>query len=309
MKNKINIASKILESGNLIIFPTETVYGIGADATNVDAIKKIYKIKNRPQNNPIFCHFKSLNSVEKNFYFNETAYKLANNFWPGPLTLILEKKEDSKIKSILSNNKKFVGCRVPNHPIAQDLLKNLAFPIAAPSANISTKLSSTKISHLSKKLKENVFILDGGETLCGLESTVIDVINDKNNILRLGSISFEKIKKIVPNINIENKNLSKLSPGQYLKHYSPSKPIRININSVLKDESLLNFGSNNLKSNIKELNLSPSGNLEEAAKNFYNYLHILDKSKKCKRIAVAPIPNIELGKTINDRLNRASFKR
>jgi L-threonylcarbamoyladenylate synthase len=305
---EINIkkAQKILENGDLVIFPTETVYGLGGNAINENAIKKIYKIKNRPSNNPLICHFKNINSVEKDFVINDTSYELANKFWPGPLTLILEKKETSNINPLLSNHKKFVGCRIPKHPTAQALLQNLEFPIAAPSANISTKLSSTKIIHLSQKLKDNIFILDGGKTFFGLESTIINASNNNPKILRLGSITLEVIEKIIPNIVLENySNFSNLSPGQQIKHYSPNLPLRINVNSVLKDEALLNFGTNDLKSEIMNLNLSTSGNLEEAGKNLYDYLHILDNSQSIG-IAVAPVPNHSLGKTINDRLTRAS---
>ena len=306
VKININKALKILKNGDLVIFPTETVYGLGGNATDENAIRKIYKIKNRPSNNPLICHFKNIHSIEKDFVINDTSYELANKFWPGPLTLILEKKETSNINPILSNHKKFVGCRIPKHPTAQALLQNLEFPIAGPSANISTKLSSTNIIHLSKKLKDNIFILDGGKSFYGLESTVINVSNNNPKILRLGSITLEEIKKTIPSIVLENyNNFSSLSPGQQIKHYSPNLPIRINVNSVLKGEALLNFGTNNLKSEIIELNLSPTENLEEAGNNFYDYLHILDNSQ-CNGIAVAPVPNHNLGKTINDRLIRAS---
>jgi len=308
MKTNIDKAQKILKNGDLVIFPTETVYGLGGNATNKNAINKIYKIKNRPYKNPLICHFKDIENIEKNFFLNDISYKLANKFWPGPLTLVLEKKDSSDIRAELSNQKKFVGCRIPNHPIAQELLNSIPFPIAAPSANISTKLSSTKINHLSKKLKDNTFVLDGGESFYGLESTVINACKNNPKILRLGSITLEQIKKIVPNIILENhNNFSNLSPGQQIIHYSPNLPIRINVNSVLKGEALLNFGSNNLKSEIIELNLSPTENLEEAGKKFYDYLHILDNSQ-CNGIAVAPVPNHKLGKTINDRLTRAVKK-
>ncbi len=305
---EINIkkAKKILENGDLVIFPTETVYGLGGNAIDENAIKKIYKIKNRPSNNPLICHFKNIDSIEKDFVINDKSYELANQFWPGPLTLILKKKETSNISPILSNHKKFVACRIPKHPTAQKLLQNLEFPIAAPSANISTKLSSTRIIHLSKKLKDNIFLLDGGKSFYGLESTIINACNGNPKILRLGSITLEVIEKIIPNIILENhSNFSNLSPGQQIKHYSPNLPLRINANSVLKDEALLNFGTNNLKSEIMELNLSTSGNLEEAGKNLYDFLHILDNSQSIG-IAVAPVPDHNLGKTINDRLTRAS---
>ena len=305
MNSKIIEAVKILKNGDLVIFPTETVYGLGVDATNDNAIKKLYKIKNRPINNPIICHFKSIKEIEINFKINEIAYELANNFWPGPMTLILEKKITSKISPLISNNQKFVGCRIPKNTIAQQLLEKLDFPIAAPSANISTKLSSTKISHLSNSLKKNVFHIDGGNSFYGLESTVINITQDKAQILRLGSITYEKIKKIIPNTIINNTELNYLSPGLRKKHYSPNKPIRINIKKVLDGEALLNFGKNTLKSNKIELNLSLNGDLKEASKNLYDYLHILDNAN-CIGIAVAPIPNKDLGKTINDRLLRAS---
>ena len=298
MKIDIKKAQKVLKNGDLVIFPTETVYGLGGDATNEFAIKKIYKVKRRPLNNPIICHFKDIKSIEKNFIFNKVAYILAKKFWPGPLTLILEKKESSNICHILSNQKKFVGCRIPQHPVAQKLLEKIKFPIAAPSANLSTKLSSTKVEHLSGKLKKNILILNGGKSFHGLESTVVDVSNNNVKILRLGSITEEQIKKVVPKVIISKKdNYLKFSPGQQKLHYSPNLPLRINVNSVFKGEALLNFGKNNLKSDIIELNLSPTGNLKEAGKNFYDYLHLLDNSK-CNGIAVAPVPNIELGKTI-----------
>lgn len=305
MKINIQEAKKSLINGRLVVFPTETVYGLGGDATNEKAINKIYNIKNRPKNNPLICHFKNIEDIEKHFIINDKSYELAYKFWPGPLTLILEKKLNSKISPTLSNYKNLVGCRIPKNLVAQKLLNELDFPIAAPSANYSTKLSSTKISHLSKEIKKDVYILDGGESMHGLESTVLKVIDDRAEILRLGSITYEEIRKVISKTVINNNN-SKISPGQQKKHYSPNKPIRINVKKVLKGESLLNFGINNLKSNLKELNLSTNKDLKVAAKNFYNYLHLLDNSK-CDGIAVAPIPNIGLGKTINDRLNRASF--
>ena len=306
-KNYLKIANQRLLNGDLVIVPTETVYGIGADATNNWAVKKIFHIKNRPFNNPIICHFENLEKIYEHAELNSTALKLAKAFWPGPLTLILKKRKVSKISPFVSNNIDMIGCRIPNHPIALKILKNLNRPIAAPSANISTKLSSTKINHLSKKLKDNIFVLDGGKSFYGLESTVINVSNNNPKILRLGSIILEDIKKIIPNIVLENyKTFSNLSPGQQIIHYSPNLPIRINVNSVLKGEGLLNFGTNNLKSEIIELNLSPTENLEEAGNNFYDYLHILDNSQ-CNGIAVAPVPNHNLGKTINDRLIRASI--
>ena len=305
MKINLDEAINILKNGELVIFPTETVYGLGGNANNEKTIKKIYKLKNRPRINPIICHFKNINEIEKNFFLTNKAYDLATKFFPGPLTLILEKKKSSKISPIVSNNNRFVGCRIPSHFIAQKLLNAVNFPIAAPSANLSSKLSPTKISHISESLLKNAYFIDGGKSLYGLESTVVKIDENSAKILRLGSITFEEIKKIIPNTTIDNLKTKLISPGQLIKHYSPDKPIRINVDYVDADEALLNFGLNNLKSNILELNLSINNNLEEASRNFYDYLHIIDKSK-CKRIAIAPIPNTDLGKTINDRLKRAS---
>tara|TARA_Y100000588_G_C14070724_1_gene845664 strand:- start:149 stop:1081 length:933 start_codon:yes stop_codon:yes gene_type:complete len=307
-KNSINIAIKKLFAGELIIFPTETVYGIGADATNHLAVKKIYKIKKRPLNNPIISHFKNLKKVSDHVELNEYAIKLAESFWPGPLTLILKKKKLSTISPHVSNYNKLIGCRVPNHPVINKIFESFNRPIAAPSANISTKLSVTNYKHLDKKFKKNVFTISGGNCNLGLESTVINLVTNIPTILRYGSISTEEIKKIIPdiqsNVLAEDKPIS---PGKSIKHYSPNIPIRINVNKVLKGEVLLNFGLNNLTSNVLELNLSIAGDLKEASKNFFSYLHKLD-SNKHKGIAVAPIPNTGLGKTINDRLIRASSK-
>ena len=307
MKKMINIAVKTLKNGNLVIFPTETVYGLGCDATNINAIQRIYDIKKRPISNPLICHFKNKKQVEKNFDISKLDNLLIELFWPGPLTLILKKKKCSSIHPLLSNNSNLVGCRIPNHKIAIRLLKSIDFPIAAPSANIATKISSTHSSHLSEDLKIKTLVLDGGSSPLGLESTVLKTSNNKINILRLGSITVEEIISKVPdyiNVRIENFN-SKLSPGNQKKHYSPNLPIRLNVIDIKKNECLLNFGKNNLKSTVCEYNLSPSGDLNEASKNFYNFLHLVDKCK-CLGIAVAPIPNYGLGKTINDRLIRAS---
>ena len=305
IKNAIKKAKNILHNGGLVIFPTETVYGIGANATNPTAIQRIYKIKNRPFNNPLICHFQNLQKIKDNFEMNEVANKLAEYFWPGPITLILKKKNSSTICGNVSNNKELVGCRIPNNSIANEILKSVPFPIAAPSANISTKLSPTNIKHLDKKIKDKVFFIDGGDSHFGLESTVINVSSNHPKILRYGSVTAEQIKKIIPKIYFfKQKNSSQLSPGQQFKHYSPNIPLRINVKKVLEGEALLNFGRNNLKSKVYELNLSHSSDLNEAGKNLYNYLHQLDKYEY-KGIAVAPIPNNDLGITINDRLNRA----
>ena len=301
----IDDAKKRLFSGQLVIFPTETVYGIGANAQNKTAIKLIYKTKKRPFANPLICHFANLEEIEKNFLLKEKDYELANAFWPGPLTLILEKNKNSKITSLVSNNQNLVGCRIPNNEIALSLLSKLDFPLAAPSANITTKTSITSINDLDDNLKK-IFHIDGGSSVLGLESTVIKTTDTGCKILRLGSLTIEEIKNNFSNYEIKVEN-SILSPGNQLRHYSPNKPIRINVDVVKKNEVLLNYGNNKLNSSIKNLNLSAEENLIEASYNFYNYLNILDITE-CSGIAVAPIPDHGLGKTINDRLKRAIHK-
>ena len=189
-------------------------------------------------------------------------------------------------------------------------MKSVDFPIAAPSANISSKISPTQTNHITQNLKNNALIIDGGKSLLGLESTVVKTIKNKILVLRLGSISLEEIQKKLPNKKIEIRNFKKnVSPGNQKKHYAPNLPIRINVTKVLKNEGLLNFGKNKMKSNICQYNLSPKGSLKEASKNFFNFLYLIDNNKLCKGIAVAPIPSYDLGITINDRLKRASYKK
>ena len=299
----IDEAKKRLFRGQLVIFPTETVYGIGANANNQQAVELIYKTKKRPINNPLICHFANFKEIESNFIIKDKDYDLAKKFWPGPLTLILEKNNKSNISPLVSNNQNLVGCRIPNNEISLSLLSKLNFPIAAPSANIATKTSVTSINDLDYNLKK-IFHIDGGSSVLGLESTVIQTTNSGCKILRLGSLTIEEIKNEFPDYLIEIED-SKVSPGNQLKHYSPNKPIRINVDFVKKNEVLLNYGKNKLISNIKNLNLSTEENLLEASHNFYNYLNILDMTES-NGIAVAPVPDQGLGKTINDRLRRAS---
>ena len=305
-KSDLKTGKKLLKDGKVVIFPTETVFGLGGDATNPKAIKAIYDLKKRPKSNPLICHFKNISDIKKNFCMNDLEIKFAKLFWPGPLTLILEKTKNSRISNILSKKKNFVGCRIPSNKIALSLLKSLKFPIAAPSANINKKISATQSSDIDLVLKKKVFVIKGKSKL-GLESTVIQIKNNKIQILRSGSITEEVIKNKFPNIKIVKKNNCRLSPGHQKKHYSPNLPIRMNIKKVKNDEVLLNFGNNNLTSKIYSLNLSNKGNLIEASRNFFHYLNLLDKIK-CKGIAVARIPAKGLGVTINDRLKRASSK-
>tara|TARA_Y100000588_G_C14190728_1_gene897893 strand:+ start:249 stop:1178 length:930 start_codon:yes stop_codon:yes gene_type:complete len=306
-KTDLITSKNLLKKGKLVIFPTETVFGLGGDATNTKVVTKIYKLKKRPKANPIICHFKNITDIRNNFEINKLEFKLAKKFWPGPLTLILKKKKNSKISPILSNKGPFVGCRIPNNKVALSLLKSVNFPIAAPSANIATKSSVTYSKDIDNYLRKKVYILKGRSRL-GLESTVIQVKREKIHILRLGSITDDEIKKKFKKTKVIKTNFNKLSPGNQKKHYATNLSLRINVKKVKDNEVLLNFGKNKLSSKILSLNLSKSGDLKEASKNFFHYLNILDKSKSYG-IAVAKIPSIGLGKTMNDRLKRASFKK
>jgi len=301
-KKKLDFAKNLLSSGELVIFPTETVFGLGADATNDKAVKSIFKVKKRPSGNPIICHFKNIKQIEKYFILNKYEKNIGSKFWPGPLTIILKKRKNSKISKLVSNNSSLVGCRIPSNKLANKLISSFDVPIAAPSANLSERTSVTHIKDIDPILVKKIFVLKDKQSSYGLESTVIR-INNKNRIevLRYGSITVEELNKFA---KVEIKKKSSISPGNLKKHYSTLKPIRMNAKKILKDEGLLNFGNNKLNSKIINLNLSKKRNLNEAAKNFYHFLHKLDKSG-CQKIAVAEIPNKGLGKTINDRLKRA----
>jgi L-threonylcarbamoyladenylate synthase len=296
-KNKIENAKKLLRSGELVIFPTETVYGLGGNANDKKAVKKIYNIKKRPINNPIICHFADIKEIKRDFDLNTLEEFISKKLWPGPITLILKKK----------NNSSYVGCRIPKNKIALKLLRNLHFPVAAPSANFSTRTSVTKFEDLDKKLIKKIFTIKGKQSELGLESTVIKIKKNNIELLRFGSITPNDILNVAKKSKIKFIKNSKISPGNLKKHYSTKKKIRINVKNIKNDEGLINFGKNNLKSKVINLNLSRSGDLKEASKNLFHYLHKLDQGK-CKKIAIAPIPNIGLGLTINDRIKRASKK-
>ena len=306
-KNNIENGKKLLRSGELVIFPTETVYGLGGNANDKNAIKRIYNLKKRPAKNPIICHFANLEEIKKNFHLNKLEELLAKKLWPGPITLVLKKKNESKISNLVSINSSYIGCRIPKNKIALQLLKGLGFPVAAPSANFSERTSVTKFEDLDKNLINKIFTINGEQSKLGLESTVIKVKKNNIEVLRLGSITPNDILKVADKSNIKFINKSKISPGNLKKHYATKKNIRINVKKVRNDEGLINFGKNDLKSKIINLNLSKKGNLKEASRNLFHFLHKLDQSE-CKKIAIAPIPNFDLGLTINDRIIRASKK-
>ena len=307
---KINLANikkaeNFLKKNECIAIPTETVYGLAASAYSSRACKKIYKLKKRPKNNPLIVHYYDEQKLKLDCEFNDNFLRLYKKFCPGPITFILNLKKKSKISKIVTNNKKNLAVRFPKHPITRNLLRKLNFPLAAPSANLSSRISAVCSSDVKedfgKKLK---YILEGGKSSIGIESTIIDLRN-KPKILRLGGLDVLTIQKVLNKKVLIKNNPTKISsPGQLKIHYSPGIPIRLNAKKIKNKEAyLLIRKKKNTKSNYYYL--SKKGNLKESAKNLYSTLRKI-KNDKHKSIAVMKIPNRGLGKTINDRLLRAS---
>ena len=303
--SNIKKAEKLLNKSECVAIPTETVYGLAANAYSDKACKKIYKIKKRPKNNPLIVHYLNNQILRKDCKFNDDFLKLYNKFCPGPITFILDLKKNSKISKIATSNKNTLAVRFPKHPVTRNLLKMLNFPLAAPSANLSSKVSAVSSSDVlddfGKKVK---YILEGGKSSIGLESTIID-IRKKPKILRLGGLEISVIEKVLNKKILISNNPSKISsPGQFKLHYSPGIPIRLNAKKIREKEAYLSIKKQKQnKSNFYFL--SKNGNLKEAAKNLYSTLRKIKKNKY-KSIAVSKIPNKGLGRTINDRLLRAA---
>ena len=307
---KINLANikkarNLLNKRECVAIPTETVYGIAGNAYSDTACKKIFRLKKRPMNNPLIIHYYDLKKLKDDCDLNGDFLKLYKRFCPGPITFILNQKKKSKISKVATNKKNTLAVRFPKHPVARILLKHLKFPIAAPSANISSRVSAVTSSDVKddfgKKIK---YILEGGRSSVGVESTIID-LRKKPKILRLGGLEVETLQKILKKKILINTNPSKISaPGQLRIHYSPGIPIRLNVKKIKKDEAFLLIKKNKInKANYYFL--SKKGDLKEAAKNLYTILRKIKKDNY-KSIAVDKIPNIGIGKTINDRLLRAS---
>ncbi len=302
-------AAQIIKQGGLVSFPTETVYGIGANAFDEDACLKIYQVKGRPINNPLIIHVASLEQAKDLAIFTEDAIKLTT-LWPGPLTMILPKKKSRIAKSVTANLKT-IAIRFPAHPIAQELITQSNVPIAAPSANKSGRITSTRITHVQENfVNDDVFVLGSNEpTKYGIESTIIDLSTNNPTILRFGFITPVFIEKILnKKILIASKESPIKAPGMNYIHYAPKTAMRINVISLEKNEIGLNFGDSKLLA-TGSINLSHKGDLVEAAANLFNYLHILDhyaQNNNIARLAVAKVPNESIGLAINDRLSRAA---
>ena len=303
--SNIKKAKKFLDSNECVAVPTETVYGLAANAYSDKATKKIFLLKKRPKSNPLIVHYKNLNDLKNDCLINKDFLKLYKQFCPGPLTFILPLKKDSKISKNVTNNKKNLAIRFPKHKVMRALLKEINYPLAAPSANLSTRVSAVTHNDVKDDFGNKIkYILEGGTSSIGLESTIIDIINQPK-ILRLGGLKISEIQKILrKKIKIENNPKKISTPGQYKLHYSPGIPIKLNVKKANNDEAfLLIKKQKNNQSN--HYYLTKDNNLNEAAKNLYSTLRQIKKDKY-KYIVVQKIPNIGLGRTINDRLLRAS---
>ena len=304
-QSNIKKAKKYLDKNCCIGVPTETVYGLAANAYSNSAVKKIYNLKKRPKKNSLIVHYLNIDSLKKDCLMNGNFIKLYKKFSPGPISYILKLKKDSKISKYVTNNKRNLAVRFPKHKVFKGLLKKLNYPLAAPSANITTKVSAVQATDVKEEFGNKIeYILDGGRCAIGIESTIIDLRN-KPTILRLGGLDISKIEKTLGfkiNININPKN--KITPGQSRLHYSPGIPLKMNVRKPQVNDAFILIKKKKAKSN-NYFYLSTKNNLDEAAKNLYSCLRAI-KNKGYKSIAVETIPNKGLGKTINDRLNRAS---
>ena len=301
----IKKAKKLLNKSECVAIPTETVYGLAGNAYSDRVCKKIFELKKRPKSNPLIVHYYNYQKLRKDSNFNDNFLKLYKRFCPGPITFILDLKKDSKISKIVTNKKNALAVRFPKHPITRNLLKQLKFPLAAPSANLSSKISAVCSSDVKEDFGKKIkYVLEGGKSSIGIESTIIDLRN-KPKILRLGGLDISTIQRVLNKKIIINNNPSKIStPGQLKLHYSPGIPIRLHVKKI-KDEEAYLLIKKKKKTKPNYYFLSKKGDLSEAAKNLYSTLRKIKKSKY-KSIAVGKIPNKGLGKTINDRLIRAS---
>ncbi len=306
----IDKAAKILNKGGLVSVKAETVYGLACDPGNSEAIFKLYNLKNRPSSNPLIIHVSSLGMLKDIAEINTITSSIINFFWPGPLTLILPRKKNKNVLDFAVSGLDTVAVRMPSSEIFLKVIKKFGKPVAAPSANQSGYISSTKASHVIESFGKDIeLVIDSGQSEYGLESTIIDLSSEKIFIRRLGVIDSEFLEKKL-GIKIYEHNESEgskpNSPGQSFKHYSPNTPIKLNVKIPEKGDAFLGFGS--IKPNHRPfLNLSESADLREAAFNLFNFLRKLDKLNK-KQISIYPIPKKGIGKVINERLNRANSK-
>ncbi len=305
--DNIKRAALALAQGEIVAFPTETVYGLGANALDARAVAKVFAAKERPRFNPLIVHVPDLEAAEGYAMVNDTARRLAAAFWPGPLSLVLKKRPAGGIADLVSAGLDTIALRAPAHPVAQALLAAAQLPIAAPSANRSGRVSPTTAAHVEAELGERpAMILDGGPCPLGIESTVVSAIDGEVGLLRLGALPREAIELVLgAPLAAAQANHRGASPGQLATHYAPSTQLRLDATSVGANEALLGFGPKVPQGARTTINLSASGNLEEAAARLFAALRELDQVG-ATAIAVMPIPANGLGEAINDRLQRAA---
>ena len=313
----VRAAARVLAQGGLVAFPTETVYGLGADATNPAAIARLYQAKGRPAFNPLIAHVGDLGAGMKIARFDETAIRLAEAFWPGPLTLVLPKAENCVVADLATAGLDTVAIRIPAHPVAREILRVFGGPVVAPSANISGHVSPTTAAHVQSDLAGRVdLIVDGGPVAVGVESTIVGCF-DEPMLLRPGGLPRAEIERVLgralrqaPTV-AESGSSQPLAPGMLASHYAPRAKVRLNAQRLEPGEALLSFGLgaiSGIDAASIVMNLSERGDLAEAAANLFGHLRALD-SKGVRTIAVMPIPNDGLGEAINDRLRRAAVGR
>ncbi|WLB90905.1 MULTISPECIES: L-threonylcarbamoyladenylate synthase [Bradyrhizobium] len=310
-------AARTLAAGGLVAFPTETVYGLGADAANAKAIAHLYAAKGRPAFNPLIAHVADLKAARRIGRFDARALKLAEAFWPGPLTLVVPKTDDCPVADLATAGLDTVAIRIPAHPVAQAILRVFGGAVVAPSANISGHVSPTLAAHVESDLSGRIdLIVDGGPVTVGVESTIVGCF-DVPMLLRPGGLSRERIEAVLgaplarPPLQAESDDSQPLAPGMLASHYAPRANVRLNAREVTPGEALLAFGSERLPgvdAAAAVMNLSPTGDLDEAAANLFGYLRSLD-AKSPRGIAVMAIPEEGLGEAINDRLRRAAVAR
>ena len=300
-RHDLSKASELIKSGGTLAFPTETVYGLGADATNKLAVAKIFQAKGRPSFNPLIIHCLSIEQIQTFAVWSSEAQTVADKFWPGPLTMVLPLLPNNQISSLALAGLQTVAVRMPDHSVAQSILQLANTPIAAPSANPSGEVSSTKAEHVISRLTGKIEgIISGNSSKIGLESTIISFLPEPS-ILRFGAIDETDISEILGlDLKKKGKDAKISAPGQLSSHYAPTGSIRLNSKVFKKNEVSLGFGEI-----LCDLNLSRKANLTEAAANLFDYLHRLDEMG-AEKIAVSPIPEEGIGIAINDRLRRAA---
>jgi L-threonylcarbamoyladenylate synthase len=309
-------AARALAAGGLVAFPTETVYGLGADATHATAIALLYQAKGRPAFNPLISHVSDLTAARRIGRFDDTALKLAEAFWPGPLTLVLPKTSDCAVADLATAGLDTIAIRIPSHPVARAILKSFGKPVVAPSANLSGHVSPTTAAHVHGDLGGRIdLIVDGGAVEVGVESTIVGCF-EAPMLLRPGGLPREDIERVLGRKlmhappDAASDSGQPLAPGMLASHYAPRTRVRLDAHAIEPGEALLAFGPPVAGADkaVAVLNLSPRSNLTEAASNLFGYLRALD-AKQARTIAVMTIPNHGLGEAINDRLRRAAVGR